>query len=79
MTVTIEQAGGKLPQLIKKVSCGEEVVITQGSEPVAKLVSISGTASESKPHPKFGSGKGLLVYMAPDFDAPLEDFADYME
>jgi hypothetical protein len=25
------------------------------------------------------SGKGLLVYMAPNFDAPLEDFAEYMK
>lgn len=25
-----------------------------------------------------GSMKGMLVYMADDFNAPLEDFADYM-
>jgi hypothetical protein len=28
---------------------------------------------------KFGSMKGLVVYMADDFDAPLEDFKEYME
>ncbi len=27
--------------------------------------------------PKFGSAKGKIK-MAPDFDAPLEDFKDYM-
>lgn len=27
--------------------------------------------------PKFGSAKGK-INMAPDFDAPLEDFKDYM-
>jgi hypothetical protein len=27
---------------------------------------------------KFGSGKGLITYIAEDFDAPLEDFKDYM-
>ncbi|MFM9838123.1 MAG: DUF2281 domain-containing protein [Cyclobacteriaceae bacterium] len=28
--------------------------------------------------PIFGSGKGLITYMAEDFDEPLEDFKDYM-
>ncbi len=27
---------------------------------------------------QFGSMKGFLKYMAPDFDEPLEDFKDYM-
>jgi hypothetical protein len=27
---------------------------------------------------KFGSMKGLVLHMADDFDAPLEDFEDYM-
>jgi hypothetical protein len=27
---------------------------------------------------KFGSMKGLVVHIAEDFDAPLEDFKDYM-
>ena len=26
----------------------------------------------------FGGGKGLIKYMADDFDAPLEEFKDYM-
>lgn len=26
----------------------------------------------------FGGAKGLIGYMADDFDAPLEDFKDYM-
>ena len=32
----------------------------------------------SKPRPRFGSGKGIFR-MAPGFDAPLEDFKEYME
>ena len=27
---------------------------------------------------KFGSMKGLVIHFADDFDAPLEDFKDYM-
>ncbi len=34
---------------------------------------------EQEPKLKFGALKGMLVYMSPDFDAPLEDFKDYME
>lgn len=29
--------------------------------------------------PVFGIAKGAIVYMAPDFDAPLDDFKEYME
>jgi len=28
--------------------------------------------------PGFGGGKGIFGYMAEDFDAPLDDFKDYM-
>ena len=27
---------------------------------------------------KFGAGKGLITYIAEDFNAPLDDFIDYM-
>ena len=26
-----------------------------------------------------GSAKGKILYIAPDFDAPLDDFKEYME
>ena len=29
--------------------------------------------------PQFGIAKGAISYMAPDFDAPLDDFKEYME
>ena len=35
------------------------------------------TKEKKQKHPKFGSGKGLFK-MSEDFDAPLEDFKDYM-
>jgi len=35
-------------------------------------------AVSKKPAPKAGSAKGL-IRIAPDFDAPLEDFKPYME
>jgi mRNA-degrading endonuclease RelE of RelBE toxin-antitoxin system len=35
-------------------------------------------APKEKKIPQFGALKGFLIYMADDFDAPLEDFKDYM-
>jgi hypothetical protein len=29
--------------------------------------------------PQFGIAKGAILYMSPDFDAPLEDFKEYTE
>jgi hypothetical protein len=35
---------------------------------------------KSQPQPRvFGSGKGTVLYIADDFDAPLEDCKEYME
>ena len=31
-----------------------------------------------RPRPQFGSGKADILYMADDFDAPLEEFREYM-
>lgn len=37
------------------------------------------TKSPKKKKRQAGTLKGFLVYMADDFNAPLEDFKDYME
>ena len=34
--------------------------------------------TQLKPVRKLGLMKGLVIYMAPDFNAPLDDFAPYM-
>ena len=39
----------------------------------------TGQAPPTQPRrPRFGSGKHLNIQMSDDFDAPLEDFAEYM-
>jgi hypothetical protein len=48
----------------------------RAKKPVARLV---GESTPSVRHRRLGTLKGSAVYMAPDFDAPLEDFKDYME
>jgi prevent-host-death family protein len=71
--VDLDEAKSHLPDLVEAAIKGEEVVITKDDQPVVKLVPIALT----KPHPQFGSAKGLIT-MSEDFDEPLEDFDEYM-
>jgi antitoxin (DNA-binding transcriptional repressor) of toxin-antitoxin stability system len=68
-TVTLAEAAKQLPTLIEEVRAGGEVVILQDDVPSAKLVPMVRAG--------YGSLKGQ-IQMADDFDAPLDDFADYM-
>jgi prevent-host-death family protein len=72
--VTIHEAKTNLSKLIKKALAGEEVIIAKGDEPLVKLVSLPG----KKPKRRLGGAKGLVKYMADDFDAPMDDFKEYM-
>jgi antitoxin (DNA-binding transcriptional repressor) of toxin-antitoxin stability system len=74
--VTLEEAQSHLAQLIEKLQPGEEIVITRDHKPVARLVA----ESQSRQQPRrLGTMKGTVLHIAPDFDAPLEDFQEYME
>jgi len=75
-SITLQEAQATLPDLVHRLSQGEEVVLTENNLPVAKLVA---TATQQRPVPKLGTQRGSVLYMAPDFDAPLEDFKEYME
>ena len=67
----IAEAKARLPMLVRETLAGTEVIIAKDNKPLVKLVPLAG--GRWKP----GSGKGQVLYMAPDFDAPLEDFEDY--
>ncbi len=71
--VTLEEAQDQLAQLMEEAGSGEEVVIRNNGFAV-KLIPVP----PEKPRPRLGSAKADLIYMAPDFDAPLEDFKDYV-
>jgi antitoxin (DNA-binding transcriptional repressor) of toxin-antitoxin stability system len=75
-TVTLEEAQAQLPQLIVKLQPGEEIIIMSGNQPVARLI---GETKTKKGPRQLGTLKGTVLYMAPDFDVPLEDFKEYME
>lgn len=76
-TISIEEAQAKLPDLIHRLHSGDEVVITENNQPVARLVHTAAEPPQTPRQP--GILRGSVVYMALDFDAPLEEFRDYME
>jgi antitoxin (DNA-binding transcriptional repressor) of toxin-antitoxin stability system len=71
-TVTLEEAKERLADLVQDAARGDEVVIVNGDQAMAKLVAMTGAEAR----PQFGSAKGLIA-MADDFDTPLDDFAGY--
>ena len=75
-TVTIQEAQASLLELIHRLKPGEEVLITENDQPVARLVTTA--VSSAKKQRRFGTLKGLVLSMD-HFDDPLEDFREYME
>jgi prevent-host-death family protein len=74
-TITLEEAQAQLAELVQRLGPGEQVLITRNNQPVAKLV---GEAKVTQTPRRPGTLKGTVLYMAADFDAPLDDFKDYM-
>ena len=72
-TITIADAQANLAELVHQLTPGQELVITEHNRPIAKLVPTSAART-----PKLGTMAGTVVHMAPDFDAPLDDFKEYM-
>jgi len=64
--VTIHEAKTNLSRLIHEAARGQEVIISRGSKPVARLVPIG----EIEGHRKPGSLKAKLV-IGPEFFEPL--------
>ena len=77
-TIPLKEAQAKLKELIDNLAPGEEIVITENQQPVAKLVS-EAPPPPKPPRPGPGVCRGMIAYMAPDFDAPLEELKEYME
>lgn len=71
--VSLSEASSQFERLLQSALLGEEVIITTPNHQIITLV----VTSKPKKARSFGSAKGL-VHLADDFDAPLDDFADYM-
>jgi prevent-host-death family protein len=75
MEVNIHEAKTHLSRLLQRVAAGEEVVIANAGEPVARLVAYSKPAKRRP----LGTDRGKFV-LPDDFDAPLsEDLLDAFE
>lgn len=72
--VDITDAQTQINQLLQSALQGEEVIITCNNQPILKLIQILPVTKRRQR----GSAKDQ-IWMALDFDAPLEDFKEYME
>jgi antitoxin (DNA-binding transcriptional repressor) of toxin-antitoxin stability system len=75
-TITVEDAQANLRELIPKLAPGQEVIITENQQPVAKLVNEPmkpATGLRSPP----GLGKGFISVISDD-EEHLKDFKGYM-
>ena len=66
----IADAKAGLSSLVREVLAGGDVVIAKDGKPLVRVVPVR--RGPRTP----GSARGLIT-IAPDFDAPLDDFASY--
>jgi len=69
MKVSISEAKYRFPDMLDRIAIGEEVVLTDKGEPVAKLVPIPATAKKRRGI-RLGSAKGEFT-VPDDFNDPL--------
>lgn len=78
LTVTLQEAQSKLAELVRGLSPGQELLITEDDRPVARLIP---TPPEPPAPPrkerKLGTLRGTVLSME-HFDDPLEEFEEYM-
>jgi prevent-host-death family protein len=70
MKVSVAEAKNNLPQLIKAVEDGESVTICRHGTPVVDIVRTTKADSEK---PKFGTLKGKVMVLDPEWWRPMTD------
>ena len=71
-TVGLFEAKTHLATLVDEVQEEGKIILTRRGKPVAELRPVDSNGSR-----KLGASKGCLLYMAPDFNEPIEDFKEY--
>ncbi|MGH3824679.1 MAG: type II toxin-antitoxin system Phd/YefM family antitoxin [Pseudonocardiaceae bacterium] len=66
-SVGVHEAKTTLSQLLRRVAAGEEITITRGGDPVARLVPV-----QRQPPRVLGQDRGLFE-VPDDFNSPLPD------
>lgn len=73
-SIDINQALPKISELLDMAFSAEEIIITNQNQ---QKIRISAISVNSQRPPLFGSDRDR-IFIADDFDAPLDDFQDYM-
>jgi prevent-host-death family protein len=71
--IELQKAKEHFNELIELAAKGEDIIIAKNDKPFVKIT----TMIKPKKKRTFGSAKGMFK-ISPDFDAPLEEFAEYM-
>lgn len=74
MQVSLTEAAASLNDLVEAAINGEEVILLNGDRPAIRLMPIESV----KPNRQPGIAKGS-IWISDDFNAPLEEFTEYME
>ena len=72
-TLSIEQAGAHLSELVGMLQPGDEIVLTEHDQPIARILPNKSIRLRRRP----GSCKGMLLIRQED-DEHLADFGEYM-
>jgi prevent-host-death family protein len=68
-TVTLQDAQTRLAELLALAQAGNEIIIAEGGQPLARLVPPVG----AKPSRRIAGLHRGKIWMSDDFDAPLPD------
>ena len=70
LEIKLADAKARFSEVVRKAMLGDTIIVTKENRPVVRITAIKPAKR------KLGTGKG--IWMAPDFDATPEDFAEYM-
>ena len=79
IAIDISELDITVKDLLARLTREQEIILTASNQPVAKLTDISEQVVEPavKERRQSGLTKGA-AWMSPDFNEPLEDFAEYL-
>ena len=79
IAIDVSELGINVNDLLARLKRNQEIIITSSNHPVAKITAVNEPELESTTTGRRQSGltKGA-AWMSPDFNEPLDDFAEYM-
>ena len=72
-TIDISEAQAQLAELLDKLRDGIEIIIAQGSKPIARLSAITPQTAPEEQEKRVGNLNPGSIWISDDFDEPLPD------